>query len=35
LSTRGLRLVRRGAQKWGPDHDTPVRGDTANQRDER
>ena len=35
VSTRGLRLVRRGAQKWGPDHDTPVRGDTTNQRDER
>ena len=35
VSTRGLRLVRRGAQQWGPDHDTPVRGETASQREER
>ncbi len=24
VSSRGLRLVRRGAQQWGPDHDAPV-----------
>ena len=23
VSSRGLRLVRRGAQQWGPDHDSP------------
>jgi DNA polymerase-4 len=27
VSPRGLRLVRRGAQQWGPDHDTGAPGD--------
>jgi DNA polymerase IV len=29
VSRGGLRLVKRGAQQWGPDHDRPAEGDTG------